>query len=91
MRILLSDEKPFDTDGVYNVQNDLVWASSCVQANKNGGIKMEGHFSQKVIVWLDACLKRINSIGGFRERHTESRLMHKESASSGSELRKQGF
>jgi hypothetical protein len=39
MRILLSDEKLFDIDGVYNSQNDRVWAPSRTEANKLGGIR----------------------------------------------------
>ena len=44
MRILFSDEKLFDIDGVYNIQSDRVWASSRVETNECGGIKMKRKF-----------------------------------------------
>ena len=34
MRILFSDEKFSDIDGVYNSQSDRVWALDCADANK---------------------------------------------------------
>ena len=34
MRSLFSDEKFFDIDGVYNSQNDRVWAVDCADADK---------------------------------------------------------
>ena len=46
MPILFSDEKLFDINGVYNVQNDGVWAPSRVEANECGGIKMKRKFPQ---------------------------------------------
>ncbi|CAF3257917.1 unnamed protein product [Rotaria socialis] len=47
MRILFSDEKFFDIDGVYNSQNDRVWAIGRADADKNGGIKQKRKFPQK--------------------------------------------
>ena len=38
MRILFSDEKFFDLDGIYNSQNDLMWAVNRADADKKGGI-----------------------------------------------------
>ncbi|CAF3343269.1 unnamed protein product [Rotaria socialis] len=49
MRILFSDEKFFDIDGVYNSQNDRVWAIGRADADKNGGIKQKRKFPQKVM------------------------------------------
>ena len=49
MRILFSDEKLFDTDGAYNLQNDRVWASSLSKANARDEI-VERKFSQTIIV-----------------------------------------
>ena len=37
MRILFSDEKFFDIDGIYNSQNDRVWAVACADADGKGG------------------------------------------------------
>ena len=39
MNILFSDEKLFDIDGIYNSQNDRVWAVSRSEAVKNGAVK----------------------------------------------------
>lgn len=52
---LFSDEKLFDLDGVYNVQNDRIWAVSRQEGNKKGGIKKKTKFPTKVMVWLGAC------------------------------------
>ena len=51
MKILFSDEKLFDIDGVYNVQNDRIWDVDCGEADKNGGKKQKRKFPQKVMVW----------------------------------------
>ena len=55
MKIRFSDEKIFDIDGVYNSQNDRIWAIDCRTANKNGGIKKKQKFPQKFMVWLGVC------------------------------------
>jgi AraC-like DNA-binding protein len=57
LRILFSDEKLFDIDGIYNSQNDRVWAASRSEADNMGGIKQRGKFSTKVMVWLGVCSK----------------------------------
>ena len=62
MRILFSDEKFFDIDGVCNSQNDRVWAVDRADADKKGGIKRRRKFPQKVMVWLDACSKGITPL-----------------------------
>ena len=38
LKILFSDEKMFDIDGVYNTQNDRIWAVIREEANEKGGI-----------------------------------------------------
>ena len=55
MKILFSDEKLFDIDGVYNSQNDRVWAVGRGEADKQGGIKQTRKFPEKVMVWLAVC------------------------------------
>ena len=50
MKILFSDEKLFDTDGIYNCQNDRIWTVSRVEADKRGGIKQKRKFPHKVMV-----------------------------------------
>ena len=67
MRILFSDEKLFDIDIVYSVQNDRVWAPSRVEANECGGIKMKRKLPQKIMVWLSACSKGITPLVIFEE------------------------
>ena len=62
MRILFSDEKFLDIDGVYNSQNDRVWTVDRADANEKGGIQQRRKFPQKVIVWLGACSKGITPL-----------------------------
>ncbi len=50
MKILFSDEKWFDIDGVCNTQNDRVWAVSRAEADKHGGVKQTRKFPEKVMV-----------------------------------------
>ena len=38
LRILFSDEKMFDLDGMYNAQNDRIWAVNCEETDKTGGV-----------------------------------------------------
>ncbi|CAF2054397.1 unnamed protein product, partial [Rotaria magnacalcarata] len=47
MRILFSDEKFFEIDGVYNSQNDRVWAVDRADADEKGGIQQRRKFPQK--------------------------------------------
>ncbi|CAF1150751.1 unnamed protein product [Didymodactylos carnosus] len=62
MKILFSDEKIFDTNGVYNSQNDRIWAVDRAEADKNGGIKQQQGFPQKVMVWLGVCSKGVTPL-----------------------------
>ena len=57
----------FDIDGVYNFQNDRVWAGDRADADKKGGIKQRRKYPQKVMVWLDACFKGITPLVIFDE------------------------
>ena len=67
MRILFSDEKIFDIDGVYNSQNDRVWAPSRTAANEIGGIRRKRKFPTKVMVWLGACSEGVTPLVIFEE------------------------
>ena len=68
MRILFSDGKMFDLDGIYNSENDRIWAVNREEANRRGVKKQQGKFPQKVMVWLAVwlrplfCLKKALSI-----------------------------
>ena len=62
MKILFSDEKLFDIDGVYNSQNDRVWDVSRGEADKQGGIKQTRKFPEKVMVWLAICSKGVSPL-----------------------------
>ena len=62
LQILFSDEKFFDIDGVYNSQNDRVWAVNRADADEKGGIKQKRKFPQKVMVWLGACSKGVTPL-----------------------------
>ena len=50
LRILFSDEKMFDLDGMYNAQNDRTWAVNREEADKRGGVQQNRQFPQKVLV-----------------------------------------
>ena len=68
LRFLFSDEKVFDIDGVYNSQNERIWAPSRIEADAKGGIKQIQKFSKKVMVWLGACSKGVSPLIVFEER-----------------------
>ena len=76
MRILFSNEQLFDIDGVYNFENNRVWAVSRVEKNKNDRITPRMRFLQKVMV----CSKGITPLVLFKEskldhhRHTKEVL-----------------
>ena len=50
MKILFSDEKLFDIDGVYNSQNDRIWTVRRVEADKRGGVQQKQKFPEKVMI-----------------------------------------
>ncbi|CAF2148691.1 unnamed protein product, partial [Rotaria magnacalcarata] len=54
-RWLFSDEKYFDLNGVYNNQNDRIWAISREEADKRGAIYETTKFPVKVMAWLGVC------------------------------------
>ena len=53
----------FDIDGVYNAQNDRVWAVDRVEVEGKDGRKQRRKFSQRVMVWLRNLSKRGYTIG----------------------------
>ena len=50
MRILFSDEKMFDLDGIYNNENGCIWTICREVANRRDGKKQQGKFAEKVMV-----------------------------------------
>ena len=62
LKFLFSDEKMFDLDGMYNAQNDRIWAVDRAEADKKGGVKQKRKFPQKVMVWLGACSKGVTPL-----------------------------
>ncbi|CAF1037694.1 unnamed protein product [Rotaria magnacalcarata] len=62
MKILFSDDKMFDIDGVYNSQNDRIWAVNRQEADKAGGRKQKRKFSDKIMVWLGVCSKGVSPL-----------------------------
>ena len=81
MRILFSDGKFFNIDGVYNSQNDRVWALDHADADKKCGIKQRRKFPQKVMVWLGACSKSITPLVILDEGTVDYAVYIKKSAS----------
>ena len=74
LRILFSDEKMFDLDGMYNVQNDRIWAVNREEADKRGGVQQKRKFAQKVMVWLGACSKELTPLIILDEGTMDHRL-----------------
>ena len=62
LTILFSDEKMFDLDGMYNAQNDRIWAVNREEVDKRGGVQQTRKFSQKVMVWLGTCSKGLTPL-----------------------------
>ena len=58
---LFTDEKYFDLDGVYNVQNDRIWAASREEADEQGGVHEKTKFPVKVMVWLGVCAEGLTA------------------------------
>ena len=50
MRILFSNEKMFDVDGIYNAQNQRIWANSRVETDERDDVQMRHKFPQKVMI-----------------------------------------
>ena len=47
-----SNEKLFDLDGIYNSENDRIWAVNREEANQRDRKEQRGKFAEKVMVWL---------------------------------------
>ncbi len=49
-------------DGVYNTQNDRIWAANRDEADQKGGIHQKKKFPEKVMVWLGVCSKGVSPL-----------------------------
>ena len=67
-KCLFTDEKYFDLDGIYNSQNDRVWAASREEADRKGGFHQKTKHPGKVMVWLGACAKGLTTAVIFENR-----------------------
>ncbi|CAF1292173.1 unnamed protein product [Didymodactylos carnosus] len=67
MKILFSKEKMFDLNGMYNAENDRIWAINRAATDAKSGIKQQQQFPQKVMVWLDVCFKSVSPMVIFEE------------------------
>ena len=68
MKILFLDENYFDIDGVYDSQNDRVWAVNRADADEKDEVKQRRKHPQKVMVWLGACSKSTTPLAVLNER-----------------------
>ena len=67
MKILFSDEKMFDIDGVYSSQNERIWAANGMKADVKGGIKRRRKHPGKVMVWLAVCSQGLSPLIIFED------------------------
>ena len=52
----------FNIDGVYNLQNDRIWAVNRQKADKAGVTKQKRKFLEKVMVWLGVFSKVVSPL-----------------------------
>ena len=67
MKILFSNEKMLDIDGIYNSQNDCMSAVNYSTAAAKGGRRQRRKFPQKVMVWLGVCSKCVSPLVIFED------------------------
>ncbi|CAF4646770.1 unnamed protein product [Rotaria magnacalcarata] len=72
--ILFTDEKYFGMDGIYNRQNERVYASSRQEADAHGRIHRLSKFPKLIMVWLGACKEGLTTPIIFKPGET---LTHK--------------
>ncbi|CAF3893753.1 unnamed protein product [Rotaria magnacalcarata] len=58
-QILFSDEKRFDLDGMYNRQNERIYAATHDEADEKGAVHRKTKFPTGVMVWLGVCYEGI--------------------------------
>ena len=62
LKFVFSDEKIFAVDGVYNRQNDRVWAVSRRAADEQGAVRRMSKFPGKIMIWLAVCTKGVSRV-----------------------------
>ena len=67
MRLLFSDKKLFDIDGVYNSRNETIWAASRTEVDTRGGIREVQKFPKNVLTWLGVYSKGVSLLVVFEE------------------------
>ena len=63
LKILFSDEKMFDIDGVYNTQNDRIWSVNRDEADEKGGTRQKKKISTEGHGLARCLFKRCISVG----------------------------
>ena len=87
MKILFSDEKMFDIDGIYNFQNHQIWKINRSVVDTKGGIRQKRKFPQKVMIWLGVCFKGVSAtFTDFRRCNNGWRSIHQRGAFSCSQV-----
>jgi hypothetical protein len=71
-KILFSDEKYFSLEGVFNRQNECVYAASQQDADERGGINQKTKYPKRSMVWLGACKNGLTSPIIFKPGETLS-------------------
>ncbi|CAF2648445.1 unnamed protein product [Rotaria sp. Silwood2] len=60
-KILFTNGKHFSLEGVFNRQNECVYAVSREEADKQGGIKQQAKYPKIIMVWLGASKNGLTS------------------------------
>ena len=61
------NEKIFDIDGIYNSQNNRIWAINRSAADNKDGIRQKRKFLQKLMVWFGVCSKGVSALVIFED------------------------
>lgn len=65
LKILFSDAKMFDIDGIYNTQNDRIWTANREGADEKDGVRQKKTFAQRTMGWLAVCSKCVSPMVTF--------------------------
>ena len=60
-KCLFADEKYFALDGIYNSENERVWAPSREESDRKSGFHQKTKHGGNVMVWLGACAKGLTT------------------------------